>query len=351
MVATHISDGNKIKFTGTNTTNGNYPQKILINRLIPEIIPFVIPLDPRIADGVATSSGMFHAHQTISSKEIVMDTARSGASIFKDLKVVNWRDTEGIIQREGNNVVMVERLTNPVMIGAGTSVSPNRTGMQDIGSPNGSFGSKEVMDAQPLETSINGIYDKHRDPVPTFSKVIFIKLSNESSTNVYLRCRMNLMRDAVLTESPNFRNLGLLSVHTSDEFGYVFTPTTIIRRLEDRSNWILPDHFIGEVTTDRLSRTISEKNYSAKTDFETRRENQCFGRQNSSMSRPPLDSTTLGTNTNNVTTSPIESIPVGTKTTEPMQLKPPTYFPTLPKDLSEKNGKAHVPGDLYPDPP
>ena len=31
LVATHISDGNKRKFTDTNTTNINYPQKLLIN--------------------------------------------------------------------------------------------------------------------------------------------------------------------------------------------------------------------------------------------------------------------------------------------------------------------------------
>ena len=45
---------------------------------------------------------------------------------------------------------------------------------------------------------------------------------------------------------------------------------------------------------------ISEHNYSSKNDFETRRENQDFERQNISMSQPPLDSTPFGTNTTNV---------------------------------------------------
>ena len=58
---------------------------------------------------------------------------------------------------------------------------------------------------------------------------------------------------------------------------------------------------------------ISEHNYSSKNDFETRRENQDFERQNISMSQPPLDSTPFGTNTTNVKKSPIESIPVRTK--------------------------------------
>ena len=38
LVATHTSDGMKIKVTDTDTTNRNPPQKLLINWLIPEII-------------------------------------------------------------------------------------------------------------------------------------------------------------------------------------------------------------------------------------------------------------------------------------------------------------------------
>ena len=68
---------------------------------------------------------------------------------------------------------------------------------------------------------------------------------------------------------------------------------------------------------------------------------QDFGRQNDPMSRPTLDSTPIGTDTTNGTTSPIDSIPVGTKMPEPMPMTRPTEFP-------EQNGKAHVLGD--PDP-
>ena len=70
---------------------------------------------------------------------------------------------------------------------------------------------------------------------------------------------------------------------------------------------------------------------------------QYFGRQNDPMSKPTLYSTPLGTNTTNRTTSPIDSIPVGTKTPEPTPLTRTTEFP-------EQNGKAHVSGDSAPDP-
>ena len=68
------------------------------------------------------------------------------------------------------------------------------------------------------------------------------------------------------------------------------------------------------------------------------------------MNRPPLESTPFGTNITNRTTSPIDSIYIGTKTPEPMPQKLPTDSPTVPKDSSEQNVKAHVPGDPDPDP-
>ena len=78
LVDTHTSDGKKRKFTNNDTTNRNYPQKLLINRTLPIIIP---PIDPHILDGVASGRGIMHARQTPTSKVIVTDMARSSACI------------------------------------------------------------------------------------------------------------------------------------------------------------------------------------------------------------------------------------------------------------------------------
>ena len=75
----------------------------------------------------------------------------------------------------------------------------------------------------------------------------------------------------------------------------------------------------------------------------TKRVDQYFGRQNDPMSRPTLGLTPLGMNTTNRTTSPIDSVPVGTENTEPTPL-------TRPIELPEQNGKSHVPGDPDPEP-
>ena len=261
-----------------------------------------------------------------------MDAARSATHVLKDPPVVKLIYTDGKIQQDRNTTGMTPKLITSVWIGAGHSVSPTRMGIQDIGIPRGSIGPQEGRDNQPLDTSINGIYAKHRDLAPTWSKVY------KPSADVYSRCRMNLTRDAVLNKIQNFMNLGLSSVHTSDEIGSVFIPPTIIGRPDDGSNWLPPGHRIGEVAADRVIRMGSGQNYNAKTDFETRRENQDFGRQNNSMSQPPLKSTPIGTNTTNRKTSPIDSIPV-----RPQRLEPATL--TLPTDLPEQNGKLHVPGD------
>ena len=170
-------------------------KKLLINRLIPEIIPVVILPAPWIVDGVAASSGTLHVRQTMSTNDIVTDVECTSARVFKDHTVLNWKDTDGLIRQDRNTVRVSPILTTPVRIGAGTSVSPTRMGSQDIGSPSGSIGPQEVRDAQPLDTAINGTYAKHRDAAPTWSKLIDRKFSNESSADVYLRCRMNLTYD------------------------------------------------------------------------------------------------------------------------------------------------------------
>ena len=181
-----------------------------------------------------------HARRTILSKEIVMDSARSATCIFKDLLVGNWINTDGTITWGGKTIGMPPILNTPVRIVAGNLVSPTSTGSQDIGSPRGSIGTKEVRDTQPLETSINVIYAEHRDPAPTWSKVIGREISDESIAKVYSRFWINLMRDAVLTKIPKFMNMGISSVHTLDELGSVFIPNTRIGRLTDVSSWLPP---------------------------------------------------------------------------------------------------------------
>ena len=121
LVATHTSDGKKIKVSDTDTINRNSPQKLLINRTIPVIIP---PIDPPILNGVMASRRTFRAHHMIALKYIVTDAARSGARVFQDHVAVNQKDKYGTIPRDENTSRIPPRFISPVRIGNGPSVSP-----------------------------------------------------------------------------------------------------------------------------------------------------------------------------------------------------------------------------------
>ena len=143
-------------------------------------------------------------------------------------------------------------------------------GSQDIDSPRGSIGPEEVRNDQSFDTSINGFSTEHRDPAPSFSKVISRKLYEKSRSDVYLHCLMNFTHDAVLIKSLNFMNLGISSVHALDALGSFSILASRIGSSGNGSNCLPPGHIIGEVTADRISRTGSEQKYSSKADFETR---------------------------------------------------------------------------------
>ena len=139
------------------------------------------------------------------------------------------------------------------------------------------------------------------------------ELSDCLSTDIYLRYTVDFTSNVIVTEASDFVHLRLPAVHTSYELNPLSTPATRFRRPTYWYHWSAPGRVFGEATAVGIGRTRSEQNYSYKTGFETRRENQDFGRQNISMSRLPLDSTHLGTNTTNVTTSSIDSIPLRKK--------------------------------------
>ena len=196
-----------------------------------------------------------HPCRTILSKEIITDTARSTARVLQTPEDVRRNGTDRTTPWDGNTSIWSTSLASPVCIGGSNTGSPRRTGIQDIISPRGSIGTKWIRDAQPLDTYINGIYSKHRDPAPNWIKVSGRKFTEKSSPNINSRFRMNLTRDDVLTESPNVVNLDILSVHTSNELGSVFIPTTRIGTPTEGSNWLPPGYCIGEVTEDILRRT------------------------------------------------------------------------------------------------
>ena len=73
-------------------------------------------------------------------------------------------------------------------------------------------------------------------------------------------------------------DLGLPSINTLNESGFLGTPDTKIRRSMDGSHWTATDHVFGEATAVGMSEAKSYHDYNYKTYFEIWRGNQEFER-------------------------------------------------------------------------
>ena len=74
----------------------------MINQLIPEIIPVVIPsIDQTTADGDAASEETLHVRCTILPKEMTTDAARGAARVFRTPVGVIRHGVDGNSPRDG----------------------------------------------------------------------------------------------------------------------------------------------------------------------------------------------------------------------------------------------------------
>ena len=106
---------------------------------------------------VAADRGSRHACQTVASKIIVTDEACSGVHVFWTPSDVSRNDMDGTTLKDGNTPIRSPRFTSPVLIGGGTTISPTRTGSQEIIRPKGPTGYVEVRNTEMFNTPMNGI--------------------------------------------------------------------------------------------------------------------------------------------------------------------------------------------------
>ena len=227
------------------------------------IIQGIIPtFTQTTADGVATSGRALHAVRTVLHEEIVTVTKRSTSGVLKDPPVVNWKDTGRTVPVDRNTVGIPLRTTTQVRTGAGPSVPPISIESQKIEDPRRSIIPQEGRNSKPLEASINIIPADHRDPTPSWRKIIGSEKITNESADVYAHGRMKFGSDTFLSESPNFVDFGLSSVNTTDKIGSVSIPTVRIGRPKDGSNWLPPGNNTSEATADRVSRTKAKNHYN-----------------------------------------------------------------------------------------
>ena len=95
---------------------------------------------------------------------------------------------------------------------------------------------------------------------------------------------MNFGSNDVFTQNPNFINLGLASINTTDKLGSIRVPKTRSGRPKSISDWIWHGNDTEEATVDRVRETRANSDYIPKRDFKTMREIQDFEREHISMS-------------------------------------------------------------------
>ena len=91
-----------------------------------------------------------------------------------------------------------------------------------------------------LDDVIDRKFPNDLDSASFFIKVIGHKLSDGSSRDLYLRCRMNFAADVVQTQTPKFMDLEFSAINALDESSGIGTRVSRIRRPMDGTHLINP---------------------------------------------------------------------------------------------------------------
>ena len=101
-----------------------------------------------------------------------------------------------------------------------------------------------VRKSQKLDAAVDINFPDNCYLKSIFSKLISDKLSNGSSWDLYMRCRMNRTADTIQTHTPHFVDLGLSTSNALNEGSGPSTPATRIWRPTDGAHWSATNHIL-----------------------------------------------------------------------------------------------------------
>ena len=219
------------------------------------------------------------------------------------------------------NAVRVIELSSPVLIGIiGTAPPYGLNVSLDVGNKRKSTSPGLVRKSQRLDTAVDRKFPNNLYSTSISSKVISDKLYDCSSWDLYTCCGKNFAADPVQTHTPQFVDLGIYTINESDEGSGLSAPNNIILNLTDGPIGERLIIFLAKPTAVGVIEAKSDYDYNYKFDFQIWNKNKEFERQNISMSRPPLDSTPVGTNMPNAKILSLDMSPVGAKIPYPKKL-------------------------------
>ena len=191
---THASNGNK---TVTHTNNRNFKQNLLSNRTIPVVVPMMnLNIDQRIAPIVLAPQTLF----TPATKEVITDAASGRAWVNRTprqgIRTGVYRITPGEIL----NAVSLKDAPSPVRIGiVATSPAFGLNASLQVENKLQSTSPTSVGNAQKLDAIVDEKFPNDLYYVYIFSNLIGHKVSNGSSGDLFLCCRMNFADDVFQT--------------------------------------------------------------------------------------------------------------------------------------------------------
>ena len=186
-------------------------------------------MNPRIHNSIAPIVGTSQTLLTHLTKEVVAEAVCGGAWADRTPRQVIWTGVNGRTPGEVFNAVSVENSPSSVII-ISLTTSPTFviSGNLNVSKKRQSASQGLGGNTKKLDTVVDVKLPNDLDYVPIFRKVIGQKLSDGSSDDLHLRCRINLSNDPIQTQAPHFIYMWLPAINTLNESGILVTPATSI---------------------------------------------------------------------------------------------------------------------------
>ena len=170
-----------------------------------------------------------HTLLAAAMEEVVMDTALGGTWVNMTSRLVSRTGVNGSTPGETFNTVSVENDPSIVLIGIVATYSPcGLSGILKVLNKWQSMSPGLGGNTPKLDAAVDRKLPDDLDYASIYSKVIGHKLSDGSSDDLYLRCRMNFAGDVVQTQATKFMDLGLPDINILNEIGFLGTTANSI---------------------------------------------------------------------------------------------------------------------------
>ena len=167
--------------------------------------------------GIAAIRLMTQKILTFGMKEIVADLASGGMWKPRTMRLVSRNGVDRSTPGNIGNYIGIFETSSPYLIGIIVTVPPCSLNLsQEVGNIRKSTSPELVRKYHKLDAAADRKFSDNRNVTSIFSKIIGDKISNSSSQDIYMHCRMNITANPVQISTPQFVDLGILTINALD---------------------------------------------------------------------------------------------------------------------------------------